>query len=61
MNIIKPFGPSIGRTKISNRFFAILNKEGNSEIFCHLGISSSLLSSYYILRALKFFPSESFR
>ena len=27
MNIIKPFGPSIGRTKISNRFFAILNKE----------------------------------
>jgi len=31
MNIIKPFGPSIGRTKISNRFFAILNKEFDSK------------------------------
>ena len=31
MKNIKPFGPSIGRTKISNRFFAILNKEFDSK------------------------------
>ena len=27
MKNIKPFGPSIGKTKISNKFFDILNKE----------------------------------
>ena len=27
MKIIKPFGPSIGKTKISKKFFDILNKE----------------------------------
>ena len=27
MKIIKPFGPSIGKTKISKRFFDKLNKE----------------------------------
>ena len=27
MKNIKPFGPTIGKTKLSNRFFNVLNKE----------------------------------
>ena len=27
MKNIKPFGPSIGKTKISKKFFVVLNKE----------------------------------
>ena len=31
MKNIKPFGPTIGKTKISKRFFEKLNKEFDSE------------------------------
>ena len=31
MKNIKPFGPSIGKTKISNKFFDKLNKEFNTK------------------------------
>ena len=33
MKNIKPFGPSIGKTKISKKFLSILNKEIDNKVF----------------------------
>ena len=33
MKNIKPFGPSIGKTKISKKFLNILNKEIDNKVF----------------------------
>ena len=33
MKNLKPFGPSIGKSKISSKFINILNKEIDSKIF----------------------------
>ena len=45
MKNIKPFGPSIGKTKISKKFFDILNKEINNKVLTKNNDYSSKLAS----------------
>ena len=45
MKNIKPFGPSIGKTKISKKFFNILNKEINNKVLTKNNDYSSKLAS----------------
>ena len=45
MKNIKPFGPSIGKTKISKKFFDILNKEINNKALTKNNDYSSKLAS----------------
>ena len=45
MKNIKPFGPSIGKTKISKKFFDILNKEIDNKVLTKNNDYSSKLAS----------------
>ena len=45
MKNIKPFGPSIGKTKISRRFLEILNKEIDNKVLTKINDYSSKLAS----------------
>ena len=45
MKNIKPFGPSIGKAKISKKFFDILNKEINNKVLTKNNDYSSKLAS----------------
>ena len=45
MRNIKPFGPSIGKTKISKKFFDILNKEIDNKVLTKNNDYSSKLAS----------------
>ena len=45
MKNIKPFGPSLGKTKISKKFFDILNKEINNKVLTKNNDYSSKLAS----------------
>jgi uncharacterized protein (TIGR02466 family) len=45
MKNIKPFGPSIGKTKISKKFFNILNKEIDNKVLTKNNDYSSKLAS----------------
>ena len=45
MKNIKPFGPSIGKAKISKKFFDILNKEINNKVLTKKSDYSSKLAS----------------
>ena len=45
MKNIKPFGPSIGKTKISKKFFDILNKEIDNKVLTKKNDYSSKLAS----------------
>ena len=45
MKNIKPFGPSIGKTKISKKFFDILNKEIDNKVLSKNNDYSSKLAS----------------
>ena len=45
MRNIKPFGPSIGKTKISKKFFDILNKEIDNKVLSKNNDYSSKLAS----------------
>ena len=45
MKIIKPFGPSIGKGKISNKFLNILNKEIDNKVLTRKNDYSSKLAS----------------
>jgi uncharacterized protein (TIGR02466 family) len=45
MRNIKPFGPSIGKAKISNKFFDILNKEIDNKVLTKNNDYSSKLAS----------------
>ena len=45
MRNIKPFGPSIGKAKISNKFFDILNKEIDNKVLSKNNDYSSKLAS----------------
>ena len=45
MKNLKPFGPSIGKTKISKKFFDILNKEIDNKILTNNNDYSSKLAS----------------
>ena len=45
MKNIKPFGPSIGKAKISKKFFDILNKEINNKVLIKNNDYSSKLAS----------------
>ena len=45
MKNIKPFGPSIGQTKISRKFFNILNKEVDNKVLTKNNDYSSKLAS----------------
>ena len=45
MKNIKPFGPSIGKTKISKRFLDILNKEIDNKVLTKINDYSSKLAS----------------
>ena len=45
MKNIKPFGPSIGKTKISKKFFYILNKEIDNKVLTKNNDYSSKLAS----------------
>ena len=45
MKNIKPFGPSIGKTKISKKFLNILNKEIDNKVITKKNDYSSKLAS----------------
>ena len=45
MKNIKPFGPSIGKTKISKKFLDILNKEIDNKVLTKKNDYSSKLAS----------------
>ena len=45
MKNIKPFGPSIGKTKISKKFLSILNKEIDNKVLTKNNDYSSKLAS----------------
>ena len=45
MKNIKPFGPSIGKAKISKKFLAVLNKEIDNKILTKNNDYSSKLAS----------------
>ena len=45
MKNIKPFGPSIGQTKISRKFLNILNKEVNNKVLTKNNDYSSKLAT----------------
>ena len=45
MKNIKPFGPSIGKTKLSKKFFNILNKEVDNKVLTKKNDYSTKLAS----------------
>ena len=51
MKNIKPFGPSIGKTKISKKFLDILNKEIDNKVLTKKNDYSS--KNWYQIRNLR--------